>query len=411
MELQNIFKTKKTNFYNLYRTLGDDKKVDYGLLNNSLSDIRYDIEIFENFLSPRKKLAKQLFQRKLKNNTLLVKSKRNARNSIFINLSNKNLNLRNHSSSNSLDKLIQKHKFSFKSKENKKLNSIKNIKANQHTKSRNDNIKNLNKNKKGIFITDYKIDESNKNNIEYNNPINNILQPKQKNLQGKFYSFSLNKNLPSIKTQTINSKNKYLNTFTEPMIIKKNKFLFVDEKAVSNMIKKNRSIVNKITYSNNKFENDMVSFETMYKYLNWKYGISDSNKYFIDIGAYKKNPENLIDNKKSFYDKLDEMVDEINKNKKMKDMESIKKQYGININRKKDNVDYNSIYVNEYDRLFLKGRKIKNILKELYARKKTEKRTRRKIKILLDRSRDKIININKNFDNFRIKDLKMNGLY
>jgi hypothetical protein len=29
----------------------------------------------------------------------------------------------------------------------------------------------------------------------------------------------------------------------------------------------------------------------------------------------------------------------------------------------------------------------------------------------LDRSRDKIININKNFDNFRIKDLKMNGLY
>ena len=195
------------------------------------------------------------------------------------------------------------------------------------------------------------------------------------------------------------------------MIIKKNKFLFVDEKAVSNMIKKNRSIVNKITYSNNKFENDMVSFETMYKYLNWKYGISDSNKYFIDIGAYKKNPENLIDNKKSFYDKLDEMVDEINKNKKMKDMESIKKQYGININRKKDNVDYNSINVNEYDRLFLKGRKIKNILKELYARKKTEKRTRRKIKILLDRSRDKIININKNFDNFRIKDLKMNGLY
>ena len=177
------------------------------------------------------------------------------------------------------------------------------------------------------------------------------------------------------------------------------------------MIKKNRSIVNKITYSNNKFENDTVSFETMYKYLNWKYGISDSNKYFIDIGAYKKNPENLIDNKKSFYDKLDEMVDEINKNKKMKDMESIKKQYGININRKKDNVDYNSINVNEYDRLFLKGRKIKNILKELNARKKTEKRTRRKIKILLDRSRDKIININKNFDNFRIKDLKMNGLY
>ena len=413
MELQNIYNTKnKTNFYNLYHTLGDEKKVDYQLLNNSLSDIRYDIEIFENFLSPKSKLIKKLLQKKLRNNTIEVKNKRNVKNSLFFNLSNKHLNMRNHSSSNSLDKLVQKHKFSFKYKENKKLNSIKSVKTNLQVNSRNKNInKELNKNKKGIFITDYQSDGLNKNNKEDNNPINNINQPKQKYSKEKFFSFSLNKNLPPIKSPRMNSKIKYTSTFTEPMIIKKNKFLLVDEKVVSNMIKKNRSIVNKINIANNKFDNDAVSFETMYKYLNWKYGIADSNKYFIDIGKYKKYSENLIDRKKSFYDKLDEMVDELNMNKKKKDMENLKKQYGININRKKDNIDYNSINVNEYERLFLKGRKIKNILKELFVRKKTEKRTRRKIKILLDRSRDKIMNINKNFNNFRIKELKMNEIY
>ena len=144
MELQNIYETNnKSNLYNLYRTLGDDKKVDYQLLDNSLADVRDDIEIFENYLSPKSKITKKLRQRKLRNNTIIVKNKRNVRNSIFINLSNNNLNMRNHSSSNSLDKLIQKHQFSFNNK-GKTINTIKNLKTNLQVKSRNNNIK-LNK--------------------------------------------------------------------------------------------------------------------------------------------------------------------------------------------------------------------------------------------------------------------------
>ena len=176
------------------------------------------------------------------------------------------------------------------------------------------------------------------------------------------------------------------------------------------MIKKNKSIISRINTVKNKFDNDMVNFEALYKYLNWKYGISDSNKYFIDIDAYKKDSEELINKKKSFYDRLDDMVDQINKNKKKKDMENLKKQYGININKKKDNVDYNSINENETEKLFLKGKKIKNVLKEVYNRKILEKKVRRKIKTLLDSSQDKIKNINKNFYTFRIKELELNDI-
>ena len=428
MELQNISKVKrKRNYDNLYQTLGDDKKVDYQLLEKSLADVKYDVEIFENFLSPKSKLVKKLHRRKLKNNTL-IKSKRIARNSILFNLSSNNLNMRNNSSSsNSLDKLIKKQ-FSLKKKENRKINDIKNIKRTLNIKSRNNNL-NLEEDKKSIFITDYKMSTTDNKN----NPINNIIQSKQrdfKQFKEKYYSFSLNKNLPPIKSQvpnffnnndakasdyinkTISSKSKYSNAFikTEPMIIKKNKFLYIDEKSILNMIKKNKSIISRMNTVKNKFDNDMVNFEALYKYLNWKYGISDSNKYFIDIGAYKKDSEELINKKKSFYDRLDDMVDQINKNKKKKDMENLKKQYGININKKKDNVDYNSINVNETEKLFLKGKKIKNVLKEVYNRKILEKKVRRKIKTLLDSSQDKIKNINKNFYTFRIKELELNDI-
>ena len=423
MELQNIGKIKnKRSYYNIYRTLGDEKKVDYQILDKSLADVKYDLDIFENFLSPKSKLSPKLHQRKYKN-SILIKNKRMVRNTLFINLSNNNLNMRNKSSSNSLDKLIKKQ-FSVKQQKHKKINGIKNVKKTLKAKSRNNNL-DFDENKKSIFITDYKMATVN-NNKEDNNQINTIIQTRNKYLKERYFSFSLNKNLPPIKAQATNYSNnndlktldnkdkiknsKYSNEFikTQPMIIKKNKLLCIDEEAVSNMIKKNKSIINKINTVKNKLDNDMIYFEIMYKYLNWKYGISDSNKYFIDIKTYKKDPEQLINNKKSFYDKLDEMVDEINRNKRKNDMESIKKQYGIKINKKKDNVDYNSINVNEAEKLFLKGRKIKNILKELYLRKKTEKRTRRKIKSILDRSQDKFNNINKNFYNFKNKEVQMN---
>ena len=424
MELQNIGKIKnKRSYYNIYRTLGDEKKVDYQILDKSLADVKYDLDIFENFLSPKSKLSPKLHQKKYKN-SILIKNKRMVRNTLFLNLSNNNLNMRNKSSSNSLDKLIKKQ-FSVKQQKHKKINGIKNVKKTLKAKSRNNNL-DFDENKKSIFITDYKMATANYNNKEDNNPINNMVQTRNKYLKERYFSFSLNKNLPPIKAQTTNYSNnndlktldnkdkiknsKYSNEFikTQPMIIKKNKLLCIDEEAVSNMIKKNKSIINKINTVKNKLDNDMIYFEIMYKYLNWKYGISDSNKYFIDIKTYKKDPEQLINNKKSFYDKLDETVDEINRNKRKNDMESIKKQYGIKINKKKDNVDYNSINVNEAEKLFLKGRKIKNILKELYLRKKTEKRTRRKIKSILDRSKDKYNNINKNFYNYKIKELQMN---
>ena len=68
-----------------------------------------------------------------------------------------------------------------------------------------------------------------------------------------------------------------------------------------------------------------LDFEPKFKYLNWKYGISDIIKYFIDIDAYKRIEEDEIKDKKIFYDRLDDMIDNIKITKKNKNIENIAK--------------------------------------------------------------------------------------
>ena len=424
MELQNTdrIKHRKAND-NLFLTLGDEKKVDYKLINKSLARIKYDVDIFENILAPKSKLMKKLNRRKMKFGT--IKNRRQIRNSIF-NSPYNNSRL-NHISSNSLDKFI-KNKQLIKNQEDKKVSEIKDVRNKKNIISRNNNL-NIEKDNDydNIFITGFRMNTAN-----YDNPINNIYQANKTKIYRTDKNYSLKNILPPIKTKgtisinnnsiknklyknkTINEIDKNTNDYLKtesPLIIRKNKFLSIDEKNINKMIKQNKKIVNKINIVKNDFDNKMVTFEAMYKYLNWKYGISDMNKYFIDLDSYKKDSENLINNKKSFYDKLDDMVEEINKKQEMKGMENIKKQYGINIDKKKDNVDSDNIYMDEGDKLFLKGKKIKNILKELYQRKKTEKGNRDKIKTILHRSQDKYNIIKKNLFTYRINEIREKNIF
>ena len=424
MELQNTdrIKHRKAND-NLYLTLGDEKKVDYKLINKSLARIKYDVDLFENILSPKSKLNKKLNRRKMRFGT--IKGKRILRNSIFNSHNNSRIN--NNSSSNSLDQFI-KNNYLIKKKEDKKVSEIKGVKNKKNIISRNSNLNN-DKDNENIFITGFKMNTAN-----YDiNPINEITnQSNNSKIYRADKNYSLKSILPPIKTKgtistnnnniknklyknkTINEIDKNTNDYLKtesPLIIRKNKFLSIDEKNVLNMIKQNKKITNKINIAKSDLDNKMITFEAIYKYLNWKYGISDMNKYFIDLDSYKRDSENLINNKKTFYDKVEDMVEEINQKQEMKGMENIKKQYGININKKVDNVDSDNIHMDEGDKLFLKGKKIRNILKELYQRKKTEKGNRDKIKTILHRSQDKYNIINKNLFSFRNKEIQEKNIF
>ena len=417
MEFQYSYKTKnKGNKYSIFNTLGNEQKIDYELIEKSLSSIKNDVTVFETFLSPKSKLAKKMGRRKLRFNPY-IKSIGMTKNSSSFN----SLNMPR-SSSNSLDKLF-KNRFSVLKTEETNENKPKDIKPKKkEKKSRNLKLTSHSK-KDNLFITSFKMNTVDEENNKIN-PIN--IRQDGKKTHRTIQTQHLKRSLPPIKSKSTVTKeniksidyvNKIINEdyknsssygkMKNPLIIKKNRFLTIDEDVALNMIKKQQKIVKKINNVRANFENINVFFEAKYKYLNWKYGLADVNKYFIDIDTYKKDPQDLINNKKSFYDRLDDMVDKINEEKEKKDMENIKKQYGININKKKDNVDYDKgENADEYDKLFLKGRKIKNILRETYQRKILEKKIRDKIKSILESSRDKINIINKNFQSYKMKTLK-----
>ena len=425
MELQNIYRNKnKKNTYRVFHTLGDEKKVNYELLNDSLTKIEYDVDIFAKFLSPRSRISritKKPARQKTRRYSI-INYRRIPRNNTSI-----SSNLYYKSSSASLDKLYKNNystKFKEVKKESPKLRKL-DLK-NNNKMSRNIKL-NLDQNKEkenDIFITGFRM----KTSDDFNGQINNLKGPYkvkqlQSNKKNNNYTLTLKQFLPPVKGRKLmstynsidntnktnkednNSFNFFTNTVTKS-IKRKNRFLTIDEKKVNEIMKYNKNIKNNINFVKNQFEYKYDTFEALYKYLNWKYGTADVNKYFIDIDTYKKDPEDIIDRKKSFYDKLDDMVDFLIKKRKMKDMENIKKQYGININKKKDNIDYNTMNVDESEKLFLKGKKIKNKLKEVYERRKLEKGTRVKIKNILNRSKDRISIINKNFNTFRLKELK-----
>ena len=424
MELQNIYRNKnKKNTYRVFHTLGDEKKVNYELLNDSLTKIEYDVDIFAKFLSPRSRISritKKPARQKTRRYSI-INYRRIPRNNTSI-----SSNLYYKSSSASFDKLY-KNNYSTKFKEVKKESpKLRRLDLKNNKMSRNIKL-NLDQNKEkenDIFITGFRM----KTSDDFNGQINNLKGPYkvkqfQNNKKNNNYTLTLKQFLPPVKgrklmstynsidntNKTNKEDNKSFNFFTNTVtqsIKRKNRFLTIDEKKVNEIMKYNKNIKNNINFVKNQFEYKYDTFEALYKYLNWKYGTADVNKYFIDIDTYKKNPEDIIDRKKSFYDKLDDMVDFLIKKRKMKDMENIKKQYGININKKKDNIDYNTMNVDESEKLFLKGKKIKNKLKEVYERRKLEKGTRVKIKNILNRSKDRISIINKNFNNFRLKELK-----
>lgn len=209
--------------------------------------------------------------------------------------------------------------------------------------------------------------------------------------------------------ETIDNKKKenfltYAKTESYSKNSKSGKVLKINEDIVLNMIKNNKKFVSEIRNIKNNLEKANLDFETKFKYVNWKYGIADMNKYFIDIKAYRKNEEDLINKRKTFYDRLDDMVDDIKKAKKMKNISNIAKQFGIKI---KDADDNKIKEIEESDKILSKNQEVKNSIKELYKRRKNEKLKRGKIKDILDRCRNKFNHIRTKLDQYKNKDKKL----
>ena len=454
MELHNIQKEKIKNIsYHVFQVLDTEKKSEYYKCQKNMAELKYNVDILKEYGVLKSKIKNTKIPERIPRKKLRTITRRKTRL-----LRNRSCNNDIENSNNSMEKLLNKNYY-IQSRENEENNNAKNksesikkhpIKIKKFTKRNLDiNEDNNNKNSDEIFITKL-MTENNvndnktnrytdyiRNTERYNNnksySLNNYLPPinNKRSLLNQKYNIKSN-NYSNNNLNNINDKYSYINelinednkTFdnkkkdnffnysvTEGSSKKRKnmKYLSVNENIALKMIRKNKHLINNIKKVKNNIEEANIDFETKFKYFNWKYGISDTNKYFIDIEAYRKNEEELINRRKSFYDRLDDVIDDIKKKKELKNLQVIAKRFGIKFVDDDDNKKDKDI--EDTDKIFLKEQEVKNSLKELYQRQNIEKVNRDKINKILDRSKDKFNIIRAKLNKYRANEKKLKEFY
>ena len=175
------------------------------------------------------------------------------------------------------------------------------------------------------------------------------------------------------------------------------------DKIVRIMKEKNVKIKNRI--KNKLNEQDLIDWEmkSRLKLANWKYGIAEVQKYFIDLQAYGKPEEEELLKRKTFYDYVDDLIGEIKKSKEEKDIKSIEDKYISpadknkfgNVKKKDEKKDKDvDNDLNAVDNTVNKQVELCEILEKVKVRRKKEKERSHLIDIILLRSemRRKAIN-------------------
>ena len=456
MELQSIPKQiNKKLAHQVFQTIEAGTKNDNknNKFKKELIDIKYNVDILESFASPKKTLPTKILTRPRRNMTIKKKGINNLNNILlhknstsllknyhmknnensnesFINNNNKNnyntLNINNNSLTSNRKKIV---KFNETTNNNNDeaifitkmgINSDDENDGNKKKDRYSDYIRNteINRNKynKNNVLKKYSLPPINKNSISYNfkNNQNNNLITNILNNEDSSQNSNLN-NIIKEDNKTIDYEDKEKNNKTSSKYLRtespyndrnKNNILKINESLIYNMIKNNKKISNNIHKGKNLLEVSNLDLETKFKYLNWKYGIAEMDKYFIDINSYKKTEEDELNNKKLFYDRLEEIIYKIKNRKKNQNIENIAQQFGVKLNLNEEE-DTNKQEINEFDKMFFKSKDCHNSIKKLLQRQKDEKIKRDKVDDILIRCRIGFNKINSKLDKYKNKDKKL----
>jgi hypothetical protein len=268
------------------------------------------------------------------------------------------------------------------------------------------------KNKKGNskIITSTTIDNTNKsknetlppvtdknitNNGDNNSTSNNI--PTYSTLENTFLKTKVKKidrkNKIFISGMKINPKAKSLN---KKPSIEKEKFPKVANSMIRSVKRENNSIRNAIHTGMDKFNIMNWYMQTRFKYAQYKFGIAEIQKYFMDLKAYGKPEEEEIEKRKTFYEHVEDIIQEIHEIKEMKEFEKLNKKYGIEQDKKKI-VKSNKEQKENDDQQQKQMVELSRALQQIAKRQKKEKQRRDQIDEILFKCKQTIHSIY-NFD-------------
>ena len=232
---------------------------------------------------------------------------------------------------------------------------------------------------------------STENNENKNNLPNKIINYK------KYY----------IPIKNINSRNntfikKYPQIFNSQRLknrINKDELSNSTEKISRIMQEKNIKIKKRINYK--LTESNYINWEmkSKIKLAQWKYGIEEIDKYFVDLKAYGKPAEEELIKRKTFYDEVEDLIDEIKKEKTERNIKKITKEYNNKETKNKNRGDKNNLGnnndINMVDNARNKHSELSEALKHVKNRKINEERVRQLINNMLIKSelKSRFINI------------------
>jgi hypothetical protein len=236
-----------------------------------------------------------------------------------------------------------------------------------------------------ITSTNYKKSESNSrpknNNIlplisqtNFTSKDISIIKPTKKKI---FNNDSINN---SNDNSIIESKNKS-SSLNKSNSFNRKYFAKIYDCMIKNVKRDNNNVKKKIYKGIEKFNIMEWYMKTRFKYAEYKYGIAEVQKYFMDLKAYGKPEEEEIDKRKTFYEHVEDIIDDIHIAQQKKQMEKLNKKYGIEHDKKKlSSRKEKSEYINPHKKKMIE---VSRALQQTNKRKKLEKKKRDEIENIL----------------------------
>ena len=429
----------------IFQTINIPEKIK-GLsqIQKYMSNLRYSLDLLDQ---SRFKKKTNLFH---PSRSVLIKNIKNENENNNSNRYEENRESKSNNKIISNSRLYGDRLSQLKEKNKKLLNKIlKNKKKNKDNLTNSSNEKIEKSRDNNIFVTSFdtsKVKEKNENSSRI---IITELNETNKKIVSRNYKYSL----PKIESKSVrdnimlsqNSRNKNKTHIIKPNISfnikrQKNKFLTKEEKdyvntidnnnpinifnkskekedinklnkklislfgydfrqskpsnpEISNIIKGIKNLKNNINKKYSEYELDKWIMNSKMKYAKWKFGINELEKYFMDVEEFGIKERNELEIRKTFYKKLNLLIDDIKDEQEMKRIKEREKDYGINIKKE----DKKLIRDNEYwidEKALNKMNEQNHFLRMAKQRKIREQRNRDIIDYILLKCRQSANNIN-----------------
>jgi hypothetical protein len=279
-------------------------------------------------------------------------------------------------------------KNNFKSNKNKDMaksqfNDSINLKKNLFVT--NLNYKNISKNKRKIIT-----------NTSYKN--NNAFSRDNSNLLPLLSKTSFNPNSSDISIIKSNKNNQ--SSYSKNKSLSHNKYSSLEKEdlpkvandKIKDLKKENNNIKKKIYRGMEKFNIMEWYMKTKFKYAQYKYGIAEIDKYFMDLKAYGKPEEEEIEKRKTFYEHVEDVIKDIHEVQQKKEIEKLNKKYGIDQDNKKivKSKKNKKEIIPQQNQMI----ELSRALKEIEKRRKNEKQKRKEIDDILFKCKQSLHSIN-----------------